>query len=95
MELMNEIEMSDMKQLWDAIEKADEQIGCITFPDAFFPELGTPGTAFEYRWAMSMCNECPVKLLCAEYAIKHDEPHGIWGGLSPKQRQQIRSLRRA
>jgi len=84
-----------MIKLWQAMDEADEEIGCISYPDAFFPESGTPGTAWDYKWAMSMCNQCPVKMLCAEYAIKHDEPHGIWGGLSPRERQNIRSLKRA
>jgi len=32
--------------------------------------------------AQLLCDFCPVKALCAEYAITAHESHGIWGGTS-------------
>jgi WhiB family redox-sensing transcriptional regulator len=93
MQLINEVEFPDMKRMWDAMDQADEPMQCESFPDAFFPEQGTPGDSRESLWAKQMCAECPISKLCAEYAIIHGITEGIWGGTTPRQRQTIRRLR--
>lgn len=45
-----------------------------------------------YDAARRICHDCVHKLDCAEWGI-HFEIHGMWGGLSPKERQRIRSKR--
>ncbi len=42
------------------------------------------------RQAIAECFGCPVLEPCREWALEHDEPWGIWGGLTPAARQQIR-----
>lgn len=44
--------------------------------------------------AISICNRCPVKDECLEYAVQDPECHGIWGGTSHKERIRIRRARR-
>ena len=39
--------------------------------------------------ARNICLGCPVVLECAEYAIEN-ETEGFWGGLSPRQREDLR-----
>ena len=39
--------------------------------------------------AKLICDFCPVKDLCASYAILAHEPFGIWGGTSPADRKAI------
>ncbi len=56
--------------------------------ELWFPEAG--GESYELRQAKKICSECPVQLLCAQYAIVADEAYGIWGGLTPHQRDEIR-----
>lgn len=34
--------------------------------------------------------ECPVRLQCLLYAEGNDEQHGIWGGLSHRERNALR-----
>lgn len=34
--------------------------------------------------------ECPVRLQCLLYADKMDEQHGIWGGLSHRERNALK-----
>jgi hypothetical protein len=34
--------------------------------------------------------ECPVRVACLLYAEKNDEQHGIWGGLSHRERNALR-----
>lgn len=40
--------------------------------------------------AVTICQTCPVKNPCATWAITKPENDGIWGGLTPEQRQGIR-----
>lgn len=52
--------------------------------DIFYPEHG--GTA---RHALAVCRSCPVVRECLDHAMRNDEEHGIWGGMSPRQRRAI------
>lgn len=56
-----------------------------TDPEAFYPEKG--GST---REAKSVCHGCPVAAECLDYALEHDERHGIWGGLSERERRRIK-----
>lgn len=38
--------------------------------------------------AMDICAVCPVMLSCLHYAIKYGETEGIWGGLTPEDRNE-------
>lgn len=49
----------------------------------------------DYSIAKSLCFQCPHNADCAEWGIKN-EAHGLWGGLTPKERalqRQKRGLR--
>jgi WhiB family redox-sensing transcriptional regulator len=56
-----------------------------TDPEAFFPEKG--GST---REAKKVCQSCPVRAGCLEYALAHDERFGIWGGMSERERRRLR-----
>ena len=56
-----------------------------TDPEAFFPEKG--GST---REAKRVCQSCDVRSECLEYALRHDERFGIWGGLSERERRKLR-----
>ena len=63
-----------------------EQALCAqTDPEAFFPEKG--GST---REAKKVCGGCEGRTECLEYALKHDERFGIWGGLSERERRRLR-----
>jgi hypothetical protein len=34
-------------------------------------------------------NPCPVRLECLWDAVERDEPHGIWGGMSHRERNAL------
>jgi WhiB family redox-sensing transcriptional regulator len=55
--------------------------------DLWFPATGQNEDAAR---AKAICLECPVRQTCLDYALANDEAHGIWGGLSPRQRQAYR-----
>jgi len=48
-----------------------------------------PGPHQSAKPAKAICNRCPVRLECLEFAIDSDE-RGIWGGLSDAERASLR-----
>lgn len=44
--------------------------------------------------AIAVCNTCPVRNLCLEYAMEHGEAHGVWGGVTERGRQRLRRQQR-
>ncbi|MDJ0396455.1 WhiB family transcriptional regulator [Rhodococcus sp. G-MC3] len=36
--------------------------------------------------AKQFCRECPVVQRCRDHAIAANEPHGVWGALTPRER---------
>jgi len=61
-------------------------------PELFFPDVGSSWMA---TIAKQICEQCPVTVQCLDYAITHFEQHGIWGGLSPRERRPLaRAYRR-
>lgn len=61
-----------------------------TDPDLFFP-IGTTGQALvQIDRAKEVCDVCPVKSDCLEYALETNQDSGIWGGLDEEQRRNIR-----
>ena len=40
------------------------------------------------EYAKNICQSCPVRTECLEHALKTDERHGIWGGLSYLERRR-------
>lgn len=55
-----------------------------TDPEAFYPEKG--GSTREGK---AVCAGCPVRAECLEYALENRERHGIWGGLSERERRKL------
>jgi len=37
-----------------------------------------------------MCDTCPVKAPCLQWALDHNEQFGIWGGASRVDRQEMK-----
>ena len=72
--------------LMDAIDNSQTIPACQTSdPEAWF--LDDTGL---YTQARKLCAVCPVRELCADFAIENREEHGLWGGLSPRERMRIR-----
>lgn len=58
--------------------------------DLFYPEKG--GST---RPAKSLCERCEVRQQCLDFAVANDERHGIWGGLSERERRRLRAAKKA
>jgi WhiB family redox-sensing transcriptional regulator len=61
-----------------------------TDPEAFFPDKGE-----STRPAKKVCAACPVRPPCLDWALATREPHGVWGGLSERERRGLLAGRRA
>ena len=57
-------------------------------PNVFFP---TDGVGVEV--ARRICETCPVKEPCLEYAVSNRIEHGVWGGTSERGRRRIARAR--
>src|SRR2546430_3857483 len=71
--------------LGNAPEWQERALCSQTDPEAFFPEKG--GAT---REAKRICSRCEGKDECPEYAVGHDERFGIWGGLSERERRELK-----
>lgn len=40
--------------------------------------------------AQAACDRCTIVAACLHWAMINHEPYGVWGGTTPKQRQQLR-----
>ena len=58
-------------------------------PATFFP---SDGVGVEV--AKRVCEDCPAKSPCLEYALVNRIDHGVWGGTSERQRRRILKQRR-
>jgi WhiB family transcriptional regulator, redox-sensing transcriptional regulator len=59
-------------------------------------ELFFSGAEADVAEAKGLCARCPVTDHCVQFAINHDEWHGVWGGTDESERRgMIRSRRRS
>ncbi len=67
-----------------------KQANCLGVnPNLFYPERGVSTSE-----AKAVCDGCEVKNECLEAAVERGEKFGIWGGLSERERREIRRERR-
>lgn len=67
----------------------DDAVCASTDPEVFFPTPhGNPAPA------KAICAGCPVRQECADYALARPSLDGVWGGLTARERGQIRSRKR-
>ncbi|PXY16573.1 WhiB family transcriptional regulator [Prauserella muralis] len=71
----------------DAYTADGRLVLCRTHPR---PVLWDGDTAREARQAIAVCAQCPIIRDCLRTALLNGEEHGVWGGLSAPQRQQVR-----
>jgi WhiB family redox-sensing transcriptional regulator len=62
-------------------------------PELFFPE-GTVGPALlQADQAKRVCQSCPVRTSCLDFALRHGLGFGIWGGVTGEERRTLRGSR--
>ena len=58
--------------------------------EVWFPERGHTSLP-----ARQVCMACDVRAACLQWALDHEERFGVWGGMSPEERQQLAKRRAA
>lgn len=54
------------------------------------PDLWFASGAQEHKLAKRVCRQCPVRRQCLEYAMDEPVDHGVWGGLTERERRRWR-----
>jgi WhiB family redox-sensing transcriptional regulator len=65
---------------------------CVKHPSSLFFLEGHPGRD-PYKEGRAICARCPEKEACLEWAMTEHEPAGLWGGLSPEEREALKKRR--
>ena len=52
-------------------------------PDDFYPDQEQSNEAA----ALQLCAGCPVRVPCLHHALLTREQHGVWGGMTAKERE--------
>lgn len=56
-------------------------------PDVFFPiPIGAgkdSGADERWEYPRTICNGCPDRVACLEFALEHREREGMWGSATP------------
>ena len=60
-------------------------------PDIFYPATEDDADA---EPAKVVCDVCPVREACLEHALAVREKHGVWGGLTERERRRVIRQRR-
>ena len=58
-------------------------------PDLFFPVAAGTADGPETTRALRICDDCQVKRQCLDFAMRHGEANGIWGGTTPEERTRV------
>ena len=63
--------------------------------DWWFPPPHQSGEVLtNMRAAIAICNGCPIKQKCLEFALDNPSIQGIWGATSPRARNNLRAVMR-
>ena len=60
---------------------------CQGMTDLFYPPSGD-NEGFDA--AKAVCDRCPVRRQCLDFAMRFEETEGIWGGTSGRERRELR-----
>lgn len=66
---------------------ADDTAKCVSpavDPEWFFDEQ-------QIILGKAVCETCPLKQACLDWALKSGEPFGIYGGLTPDERKKLKT----
>lgn len=56
----------------------------------FFPEGRGAAITIQTEQAKQVCNRCPVRATCLEWALDTGQHSGVWGGMSEDERRGLR-----
>jgi WhiB family transcriptional regulator, redox-sensing transcriptional regulator len=83
----------------DGAERWRDEASCKGLkPGIFVPPIDVPESV-AYAFARQVCDGCPVRLDCLEYALARGHElnrnvSGMWGGRTPRERRRIVRMRK-
>ncbi len=80
--------------IWEALNGWRAASACRDLPSEVFLAEGPMGPLEELA-AKAICAECAVIDACLAYAIAHDAPFGVWGGMTAAERRPLRQAWRS
>ena len=66
-----------------------DRAACKDAPNEYFFSAGHHG--YSYAKARAICESCPVREPCLQYAVENFETEGMWGGKTPRERRELRT----
>ncbi|MCX5136976.1 WhiB family transcriptional regulator [Streptomyces sp. NBC_00340] len=58
-------------------------------PDLFFPIGNTGPAVLQIQEAKAVCQGCPVREACLDWALESGQSVGVWGGTSETERRSL------
>jgi WhiB family redox-sensing transcriptional regulator len=58
-------------------------------PDLFFPLSSSGLSLDQVALAKEVCAGCGVRAECLAFALRTNQAHGVWGGMSEQERQLL------
>jgi WhiB family redox-sensing transcriptional regulator len=75
-----------LQRVIGSLEPWQRDAACREHPGVdYFPPRGAPTGP-----ARAVCANCLVTGECLAYALEHNIKHGVWGGLSERERRRLR-----
>lgn len=62
-------------------------------PALFYPDESSKMSQKRREKIVALCGSCDVRQECLDDALARREPEGMWGGLSPRQRDVLAGAR--
>ena len=62
-------------------------------PELFFPVSEIGPARQQVATAKAVCDACPVRQMCLDYALSTRQAHGVWGGLTVEERRVVSARR--
>lgn len=84
-------ELVDWLDLHKVIDESGEIVPCTYWPDGYHPDNSAEARSREHQMAKALCDTCPVRLQCLDYALKWAE-QGVWGGTEPHERRRMKRM---
>lgn len=68
-----------------------ETLPCTGQWETFYPDeiMDWQTKRIAIQAAKALCGDCPIREQCLEFALANNEAYGIWGGLTPQERNSI------
>ena len=78
---------------WDAAGWRRDAACRDSAPELFFPIGSTGLAAGQIEAAKTVCDACPVRRACLDFALVTNQEAGVWGGTSEEDRRRLRKVR--